>query len=90
VTPATAKSFFDKFRKSDLFTASQKLYPPGSTTHSIVADPLFEALNDYRLKPTSPARDAGVKLPETWPDPQREADGKPDIGAVPIGGTMPR
>jgi hypothetical protein len=29
---------------------------------------------------------AGLPLPEAWPDPLREADrGQPDIGALPLG-----
>lgn len=87
VTPAAAKTFFDKFRKSEVFAASQKVYAPGSTMHSLVADPLLN--DDLSLKPASPAKDAGVKLPDAWPDPLRESDGKPDLGAIPVGGKPP-
>ena len=37
---------------------------------------------------SSPAIDAGLSVPVKWPDPLRESDkGKPDVGAVPFGGT---
>lgn len=84
-SPATAKTYFDKFRKTDTFTASLKVYPEGSTKHSLVADPLFEGPKNFHLKSNSPAKDAGVPIPAEWPDPLREADGKPDIGAFPVG-----
>lgn len=80
-----AGTYFEKFRKSDVFAASKKLYPPGLASHSIVADPLFEGPKDYRLKSNSPAKGAGVPLPPEWPDPLRPASGKPDIGALPVG-----
>jgi hypothetical protein len=59
----------------------------------LAADPAFvsaspdpAAPNDYRLKPGSPAIDAGAELPAEWPDPLREKDkGKPDVGAFPLG-----
>jgi len=41
---------------------------------------------DLRLTDKSPAVDAGVVLPKTWPDPLRAGDPRePDIGAVPQG-----
>ncbi len=89
----TADQLFGRFRKSPAFEASQQRYPPGSTTHSLVANPQLMLLNaesarqvDYRLKSESPAIDAGVELPEDWPDPFRKQDpGRPDIGALPNG-----
>jgi hypothetical protein len=52
----------------------------------ISASPDPVAQNDYRLRPGSPAIDAGVELPAEWPDPLREKDkGKPDVGALPLG-----
>ena len=81
-----AMSLFDRFRKSPAFAASKELYPPGSSTHSRVTDPLFLKLGNYRLAPGSQAKDAGVAIPEDWPDPLRKDDaGKPDIGALPVG-----
>jgi len=58
-----------------------------------VADPrLAEWANDWRqpfdlrLSNESPAIDAGVALPDAWPDPLRDDDrGKPDIGAIAAG-----
>ena len=41
---------------------------------------------DVRLRPDSPAVDAGLELPAGWPDPLRKLDkGKPDLGALPLG-----
>jgi len=85
--------FFNRFRKSAAFEASKQNYAPGWTTHSIVADPKLmrttddlPAPNDYRLRPGSPAINAGVAIPKEWPDSLRQSDaGKPDIGALPAG-----
>jgi hypothetical protein len=68
----------------------------GSTGYhpkDIHADPQFEAFTDdwrdetdLRLRADSPAINAGVELPATWPDPLRELDeGAPDLGALPLG-----
>ena len=62
------------------------LYAAGSSSHSLVADPRFKGAKDYRLQDGSPAVDAGVRIPEDWPDPLRRRDkGKPDLGALPLG-----
>jgi hypothetical protein len=79
----TAAAFFDKFRKSEAFTASKRLHPPGSTTNCRVADPLFD--KDFRPDAKSPLLGAGVELPTEWPDPLRKEKGKPDVGALPAG-----
>ena len=84
---------FTKLRNSPLFENSKKVYEPGWTTHDIAADPKFVKLthdsaepSDLRLSKASPAIDAGVIIPDKWPDPLREANkGKPDVGAVPFG-----
>jgi hypothetical protein len=84
---------FARLRKSPLFKDSRRVYGPGWTTQDLVADPKLvkvadtpERPSDLRLAPGSPAIDAGVVLPASWPDPLRDADsGKPDIGAVPAG-----
>ncbi len=89
----TAASFFQKFRASESFAKSKQLYAPGSTSHSLVADPKFAKAdanpamaNDYRLEQGSPATNRGLDLPAEWPDPLRKADdGKPDLGALPLG-----
>jgi hypothetical protein len=91
-------AFFDKFRTSEHFTRSQSRYEPGSSTHSLVADPKLASITadpskpiDFRLGSDSPAIDAGVELPSDLPDPMRKADsGKPDIGAIPFGETLPQ
>lgn len=91
--PKVAAAFFNKYRASPLFEASKKLYPAGSTSHSLVADPRltsvsadFAKANDYRLESMSPAIDAGVDIPSDWPDSSRDLDkGRPDIGALPAG-----
>ncbi len=49
------------------------------------ADPVLAA--DLTLGEGSAAIDAGVAIPADWPDPLREADGKPDAGALPRGAT---
>jgi len=78
----TAAVFFDKFRKSDAFAASKKLYAPGSTTNCRVADPLLD--DEFCIRRDSPLINAGVELPADWPDPLRNEDkGRPDIGARP-------
>lgn len=85
-----AAALFKKYRDSAEFKASQAIYEPGSTTNSIVGDPKFTsfstepfAKNDYRPAEGSAALKAGIKIPADWPDPLRNADGKPDIGAFP-------
>lgn len=78
---------FAKFRNSQMFVESRKIYEPGWTTNDRIADPKFAGFpNDLRLSSGSPAIDAGQPLPAAWPDPLRDADkGPPDIGAVPQG-----
>jgi hypothetical protein len=91
--PTSKLDPFAKLRSSPLFKNSQSFYEPGWTTNDIVADPKFIKLaenanesSDLRLSEGSPAMDAGLALPPSWPDPLREADqGKPDIGAIPLG-----
>lgn len=89
-----AAAFFERFRKSPGFKLSRQSHAAGSTTHSLAADPMFirpeadsSKDNDYGLSPGSPAVNAGVGIPTIWPDPLRDADsGRPDVGAVPLGG----
>lgn len=89
--PVSADSLLGEFRSSPAFALSKKLYPPGWTSHDIAADPQFTRFaGDWRepldlsLRKNSPAIDAGIKVPEEWPDPLREADaGEPDLGALP-------
>jgi hypothetical protein len=92
VAEKQAAAFFNRFRAAPAFEQSKKLYPPGSSAHSKVADLRFVKFaadvpaSDYRLTPESPAVNAGVMLPEEWPDPLRQADKeKPDMGALPLG-----
>jgi hypothetical protein len=50
-------------------------------------DPNFVKTGDFRLRSGSPAVDAGVPIPNDWPDPLRSREkGKPDAGAIPLGG----
>lgn len=93
----TPMKLFERFRKSDAFTASKKLLPDGSDTNSRVVDPLFtkaeadpKIANDYRPQEKSPLKNTGVALPVDWPDPLRKVEGKPDIGAIPVGGLAPQ
>ncbi len=85
-------NFFDKFRKSKEFLASQSRYPPGWGARDIYADPRFVnvAIGDVRLQRGSPAIDAGIAIPTSWPDSLRGIDrGKPDLGALPEGAPPP-
>jgi hypothetical protein len=85
----------EKFRQSKAVAQSKDRYAPGWGAHDRFADPAFFAFHaawrqpaDLRLRPTSPAVDAGVTIPHQWPDPLREPDaGRPDIGALPLGCT---
>jgi len=96
--PKKAETHFNRYRASKKFEESKKIYAPGFTANSLAADPEFvraevdpEVANDYRLQRGSPAIDAGVDIPAEWPDPLRaEDEGKPDIGALPIGMQMPQ
>jgi hypothetical protein len=91
--PNAGEDFFAKFRATPLFTKSREYYDAGFTSNDRVADPKFVALStdriqaaDLRLSKDSPAVNAGLPVPEAWPDPLREADqGRPDIGALPLG-----
>jgi len=86
--PTQTADYFAKFRKSPLFEASKKQYPPGWGASDRLVDPQFTSLvaNDFRLNIGSPAVDAGVDIPAEWPDPLREIDaGKSDLGAFPLG-----
>jgi hypothetical protein len=83
--PRHAGDFFATFRRTPLFAASKKQYAPGWGANDLFADPKFE-VTDYRLTSRSPAHNAGVPLPKEWPDTLRDNDeGRPDIGALPIG-----
>jgi hypothetical protein len=81
------------FRQSPIFSASKKQYPPGWAAHDLFADPLCRSVKtgwrkklDVRLQTKSPAVNAGVAIPASWPDPFRKSDfGKPDLGAYPLG-----
>lgn len=87
-----AGDLFTKFRATPLFAESRKVYEPGWTTQDKLADPQFVKLprdrtqaTDLRLQEGSAAIDAGLPLPEQWPDPLRDSDsGAPDIGALPL------
>ena len=85
--------FFAKFRSSPIFAASQRKYDGGWASRDLFANPRFHQLVAEWRKPlnvrprkNSPVINAGIKLPQDWPDPLRSNDlGKPDIGAVPVG-----
>lgn len=85
--------YFSAFRKSKNFELSKKQYPPGWSKNSRFGNPKFVRLSevwnrpaDYRLQSGSSAVDAGIEIPNSWPDPLRMIDkGKPDIGALPLG-----
>jgi hypothetical protein len=84
------------YRASALFEASKERYPPGWEAHGRFVEPRFVrfsaagAGNDYRPAADSPVVDAGITLPEAWPDPLRAEDrGAPDVGALPVGALEP-
>lgn len=89
----TTADVLAKLRTSPLFKDSHKYYEPGWSTNDIVADPKFVKLvvdgkevSDLRLSAGSAAIDAGIAIPDKWPDSLRASDeGLPDIGAVPLG-----
>lgn len=88
-----ADALFNRFRASPEFAESKKIYSAGSSSNSRVADPRFVRFEDadIRLLKVSPAIDAGVAVPEEWPDPLRTSDkGKPDIGALPLDAEKPQ
>lgn len=83
---------------SVLFEQSKTLYPPGYEANSIESDPQFIRLgpdgkfrdsDDLRLSATSPARAAGVRLPDDLQALDSQVipphAGAPDIGAYPFG-----
>jgi len=86
--PSYKGEFFGKYQKTPLFEASKKRYTPGWGAHDLFADPKFVSFEpkwDPHLRQESPAIDAGVSVPEKWPDPLRSQDkGKPDVGAFPL------
>lgn len=89
---ATAGKFFDRFRASPQFQASQERYAGGSSSHDQAADPQLGSGEDLRfvLQEESPAVNGGVELPSGWPDPLQAQDAEtPDIGAVPLGQPLP-
>jgi len=70
------EKFFGKFHRAH----------PNFEKHAILADPKLRDLSigfDYRLLKGSAAIDAGVPIPEDWPDSKLVDDDKPDIGAIP-------
>ncbi len=88
--------FFSKFRKSKAYEESKAKYAPGWGTNDVIADPRFTSFDrdwhkvvNLSLQEKSPAVDAGVTLPQEWPDPIRSRDaGKPDLGARPLNGAF--
>jgi len=71
---------------------SQVTFGARLASHCFAADPKFlkvsedpRSVNDYRLRPDSPAIGRGVELPQKWPDPFRPQQCRPDIGALPAG-----
>lgn len=83
----------EAYRDSELFEESKQWYEPGWKAHDIQAEPGFKRFHgearpddDLRLRDDSPARGAGIVLPDYLEDPDRLTDGKrPDIGALPHG-----
>jgi len=82
-------------REHPLALANKERYPPGLLANEFAADPMLtkvsedpDAVNDYRLRPGSPAIGKGVALPAQWMDPLRPMEGSPDIGAIPFGGEV--
>jgi hypothetical protein len=90
-------NFLEQVRKCAASERNRKTHPTGWAANDLVGDPRFvsfapdpAARNDYRLHKDSPAAGKGVVLPKEWEDPLRPAaSGKPDIGALPLGGEPP-
>lgn len=91
--PTFKGDFFAKVRQSKTFDESKKQFPSGWAAHDVFGDPKFaqwtnekgKAL-DLSLQKSSPAVNAGVKIPADWVDPLRDQDkDAPDIGALPLG-----
>lgn len=88
-----ASDVLGKVRASKIFAESKTKYAPGWGASDRFVDPKFTAYStnskqavNLTLKPESPAVDAGVPVPNEWPDALRANDkGKPDMGAVPLG-----
>jgi len=75
--------FFTKYRASPAVASGRGKYPPGSEAASRAGDPRLD-MTTLAPDGDSPLKDAGVAIPDDWPDPWRERDaGKPDIGALP-------
>jgi len=84
----------DFFKSKSRTYAFRKQPPPAEWfTHDQFANPRFTRLTlngsapiNLTLQKNSPAKNNGVAIPETWPDPLRAVDsGKPDLGALPTG-----
>lgn len=91
--PSDVNAYLKTSRQHTLSEANKTHYPDGWDSRSVIADPRFVSFqfgttggSDLRLKPDSPAIDAGTVIPEAWPDPMRASDaGAADIGALPAG-----
>ncbi len=89
IDPAGGAAKLDAYRKSEFFAKTRGKYAPGWEAGARVGDAKFArfdanewAINDYRPREGSAVANAGVKLPESWPDPLKSSD----AGALPIGG----
>lgn len=88
------EDYLERITRSEASQGAAELHSNGWEANSLIADPGFVRFDvddprpgrtDYRLASDSPARGAGMVLPEDWPDPQRPADGAtPDLGALPV------
>lgn len=91
--PRQQADWLAALHRSRGYQLARKRASPGWAGRDRVADPRFLDLPadpnrpcDLRLRPDSPAIDAGVALPAEWPDPLRRLDpGLPDLGALPAG-----
>jgi hypothetical protein len=80
-----------EFQQSADFESSKKQYPPGFEAESMFANPLLISVHpdwqqpiNLSLANNSPAKNAGVDLPDEWIDPLRSQDSdRPDIGPLP-------
>lgn len=84
--PGVQSDFFAARKGPAGFGANDRFGDPGFV-HLVDRDPVLD------VRPTAGGGvvDAGVKLPAEWPDPLRAADqGKPDVGALPLGAPMLR
>jgi hypothetical protein len=89
---AAATASLERYRQSPAFGQSKDRFGAGCDAATIIADPQLSldgpAVRAFTPPAGSPAVDAGVLIPADWPDPCRDQDPRPDIGALPAGAEL--